>query len=66
MGSSELTTYSPRGMGFKHAQIPLKGNWEKLSQSVLDWPQAGPAGPAAQAPGPEAPESKAPAPDAGQ
>ena len=66
MGSSELTTYSPRGMGFKQARIPLKGNWEKLSQSVLDWPQAAPAGPAAQAPGPEVPESKAPAPDTGQ
>jgi len=33
---------------------------------VLDWPQAAPAVPAAQAPGPEVPESKAPAPDTGQ
>jgi hypothetical protein len=63
MGSSELTVYAPRGMAFKRSQVPLKGNWEKLSQSVLDWPQAAPPAPA---PGAEAPESKAPAPDTGR
>jgi hypothetical protein len=42
MGSSDLPTFAPRGMAFKREQIPLKGNWEKLSQNVLDWPQPAP------------------------
>ncbi len=50
-GCTELPTFSPRGMAFKREQVPLKGNWEKLRQNVLDWPQPAPA--------PGAPEAKA-------
>jgi hypothetical protein len=30
-------------MAFKRVQVPLKGNWERLSQNVLDWPQKAPS-----------------------
>jgi hypothetical protein len=42
LGNSELATFAPQGMGFKRDQAPLKGNWEKLSQNVLDWPREAP------------------------
>jgi hypothetical protein len=42
LGREELVTFAPRGMAFKREQIPLKGNWEKLSQNTLDWPQKAP------------------------
>jgi hypothetical protein len=45
MGSTELVTFAPRGMAFKRDQVPLKGNWEKLSQNMLDWPQKAPGPP---------------------
>jgi hypothetical protein len=45
MGSNELITFMPHGMAFKRGQVPLKGNWEKLQQNVLDWPQPAPAAP---------------------
>ncbi|MDR3671767.1 MAG: hypothetical protein P4L36_13035 [Holophaga sp.] len=43
MGREELVTFAPRGMAFKRVPIPLKGNWEKLSQNTLDWPQKAPS-----------------------
>lgn len=43
MGADQLVTFAPRGMAFNRAQAPLKGNWEKLCQSVLDWPQKAPS-----------------------
>jgi len=43
MGNRDLVTFAPRGMAFKRDQVPLKGNWEKLSQNVLDWPREAPA-----------------------
>ena len=43
MGATELPTFAPRGMAFKRVQVPLKGNWERLSQNVLDWPQKAPS-----------------------
>jgi len=30
-------------MAFKRGQTPLKGNWDKLSQNMLDWPQKAPS-----------------------
>jgi hypothetical protein len=39
MGCKELATFAPKGMTFKRDQAPLKGNWEKLSQNMLDWPR---------------------------
>jgi hypothetical protein len=42
MGCTELASFAPRGMAFKREQTPLKGNWEKLNQNVLDWPQKAP------------------------
>ena len=47
MGREDLVTFAPRGMAFKRDQIPLKGNWERLSQNALDWPQK-PPGPVQQ------------------
>lgn len=49
MGSTELTTFAPRGMAFKRDQVPLKGNWERLNQNMLDWPQKAPSPLAQQA-----------------
>jgi hypothetical protein len=43
MGCNELVCFRPGGMTFKRDQAPLKGNWEKLQQSVLEWPQPAPA-----------------------
>jgi hypothetical protein len=43
MGSDQLATFAPQGMAFKRAQAPLKGNWEKLDQIALDWPQKAPS-----------------------
>jgi len=45
MGADQLVTYTPKGMGFKRGQAPLKGNWDKLSQNMLDWPQSAPGRP---------------------
>jgi hypothetical protein len=45
MGCKELATFAPRGMTFKRDRTPLKGNWEKLSQNVLEWPQPAPVQP---------------------
>ena len=42
MGRTELATFAPRGMAFKRDQVPLKGNWERLNQNMLDWPQKAP------------------------
>ena len=42
MGSEVMPTFAPRGMAFKRDQVPLKGNWEKLNQNMLDWPQKEP------------------------
>ena len=42
MGCTEMPTFTPRGMAFKRDQVPLKGNWEKLCQNALDWPQKAP------------------------
>jgi hypothetical protein len=42
-GCTEMATFAPRGMTFKREQAPLKGNWEKLCQNVLDWPQPAPS-----------------------
>jgi hypothetical protein len=42
MGCSELMTFAAKGMTFKRSHMPLKGNWEKLSQNMLDWPQKAP------------------------
>jgi hypothetical protein len=39
MGATQLITYSPRGMAFKRGLKPLKGNWERLSQGMLEWPR---------------------------
>jgi len=44
MGCTELVTFAPRGMAFKRDKMPLKGNWEKLSQNMLEWPQKAPGG----------------------
>ena len=43
MGCAELPTFAPRGMAFKRDRVPLRGNWEKLSQNMLDWPQKAPS-----------------------
>ncbi len=43
MGRTEMPTFAPRGMAFKRDQVPLKGNWEKLNQNMLDWPQKAPS-----------------------
>jgi hypothetical protein len=43
MGADQLATFAPRGMAFKRGQAPLKGNWDKLSQNMLDWPQKAPS-----------------------
>jgi hypothetical protein len=43
MGCTEMPTFMPRGMAFKRDQVPLKGNWEKLNQNMLDWPQKAPS-----------------------
>ena len=42
VGSAELETFFPRGLAFKRDKAPLKGNWEKLNQNVLDWPRQAP------------------------
>jgi len=42
-GCTEMPTFTPKGMTFKRDQAPLKGNWEKLQQTALDWPQPAPA-----------------------
>lgn len=42
MGCTQLDTFAPRGMTFKRDQAPLKGNWEKLCQNELSWPQDAP------------------------
>ena len=42
-GCTELLTFAVRGMAFKREMAPLKGNWEKLCQNVLDWPQPAPS-----------------------
>jgi hypothetical protein len=49
MGRTELATFAPRGMAFKRDQVPLKGNWERLNQNMLDWPQKAPSPLAQQA-----------------
>jgi len=56
MGRNDLPTFTPKGMAFKRDQQPLKGNWEKLQQNELEWPQKAPAQPAGAGP-----EAKAPA-----
>jgi len=43
MGSTQLVTFAPRGMAFKREALPLKGNWEKLAQNELAWPQDAPS-----------------------
>ncbi len=42
MGATLMPTFAPRGMAFKRDQVPVKGNWEKLNQNMLDWPQKAP------------------------
>jgi hypothetical protein len=43
MGADQLVTFAPRGMAFKRGQAALKGNWERLNQNMLDWPQKAPS-----------------------
>ncbi len=47
-GADHLLRLVPKGMEYVQEKVPLKGNWERLSQTVMDWPQpaAGQASPA--------------------
>jgi hypothetical protein len=38
MGCTDLLRLVPKGMEFHAERVPLKGNWERLNQEVLDWP----------------------------
>jgi len=42
LGADRLIRLVPKGMVFTQEQVPLKGNWERLNQAVLDWPKAAP------------------------
>lgn len=37
-GSSQILRLVPKGMEFVQEKVPLKGNWERLNQAVVDWP----------------------------
>ncbi|BDU75767.1 hypothetical protein [Mesoterricola sediminis] len=37
-GADHLVRLVPKGMAFTTERVPLKANWERLNQAVLDWP----------------------------
>lgn len=37
-GADHLVRLVPKGMAFTQEKVPLKANWERLNQAVLDWP----------------------------
>lgn len=53
-GSDHLIRLSPKGMEFVSEKVPLKGNWERLNQAVVDWPIAPGAAGAGSVPGAQA------------
>jgi len=42
-GADHLVRLVPKGTAFTLEKVPLKANWERLNQAVLDWPVGAPA-----------------------